>query len=177
MLGGNPNFQSKTYPSNRAKTLRILVQTCRGKIKAELWDCGEDETSEVLLLSYSWISYMVSLMRLTVFPTSSDSWPHAADTWRDFELLDAPFRRRATCHSPPVSDIYANLAPISLHIIFLKIVQLSKDKTHFFSFSRQVTNIWEYLGCNTRFLFRRYAKFVVHQITSTWWWCTVIKSL
>lgn len=34
--------------------------------------------------------------------------------------------------------------------------------------------MWEYFGCNTRFLFRRCAKFVVHQITSTWWWCTVI---
>lgn len=39
---------------------------------------------------------------------SSGSWQHVEDTWSVLDFRAAPFRRLATCHSSPVSDIYVN---------------------------------------------------------------------
>lgn len=58
----------------------------------------------------NWTSYTVSLILFTVFPMSSGSWQHLEfeDTWSGFDFRAAPFRRRATCHCSPVSDICFN---------------------------------------------------------------------
>lgn len=61
-----------------------------------------------MLLNWTSTSYTVSLIRLTVFLMSSGSWHHVEDTWSVLVFRAAPFRRRATCHSSPVSDIYVN---------------------------------------------------------------------
>lgn len=41
---------------------------------------------------------------------SSGSWQNVAveDNWSTFDFREAPFRRRAICHSSPASDIYAD---------------------------------------------------------------------
>lgn len=77
--------------------------------------------SRSMLTNYT--SYTVSLIRWTVFLMSSGSWQHrdTEPAWRVLDARAAPFRRRATCHSSPVSDIYCysvvpHLLSIRIHV-------------------------------------------------------------